>query len=176
VDGKVVDNLLMSVMAFKTGSATVDYSWRGTQSGCCSGTERCHGEFTAELVRGSIVDIGLIPRGKRDLLIELTAEQDLDIQLYDTEDTARWEEGKAIIAWCRGVCNIGIMGNNNGGPESIDYHGVGMHYSGWRGVDGQKGHEWVRLEGRTNRRLSMKVFAFRAGTVHVRYSYFEKDA
>ena len=40
------------------------------------------------------MEIGEIPRGKKNLKIDLEADADVDIQLYDTEDTTKFPEGK----------------------------------------------------------------------------------
>ena len=53
-------------------------------------------------------------------------------QIYDTADTEKFEEGKAIIAYCEVKgCNKGALGNNEGGEESTSHVGMSIGYSGY---------------------------------------------
>ena len=48
--------------------------------------------------------------------IRLTADADVDVQLFDTDDKSKFPEGKAIVAWCEDAktCNIGTLGSEEG--------------------------------------------------------------
>ena len=39
------------------------------------------------------------------------------------------------------------------------------------GVDGIKGHEWIRVEGTTTRNLLMSAYGFEGGEANITYSY-----
>ena len=60
--------------------------------------------------------MGDIPAGKFDVLIRLTANSDVDVQLYDFKATERFPEGDAVVAWCADAetCNIGALGSDEG--------------------------------------------------------------
>lgn len=76
-------------------------------------------------------DVGAIPKGKWNVKIRLSASADVDVQIYDTEDVAKFEEGKAIIAYCEAKgCNKGALGNNEGEEESTVHSGMAVGYSG----------------------------------------------
>jgi hypothetical protein len=46
-------------------------------------------------------------------------------------------------------------------------------YSGYEGVDGHFGQEFVQIRGDTNTVLAMKAFGYAAGNATVTYTYFE---
>ncbi|GMI42364.1 hypothetical protein TrCOL_g3935, partial [Triparma columacea] len=83
--------------------------------------------------------------------------------------------GKPIIAYSpkEGECNQGPLGNNDGSPEETTYEDVKYGYSGYEGVGGVKGNEFLQLTGVTNRPLKMGAFGFAAGTFNVEYEYYE---
>jgi len=122
------------------------------------------------------VTIGEIPTGVLDLKIYLRADSDVDIQLYDADNTTVWREGQAIIAYCKisdTGCNRGILGNSKD-HETAVYQGLEYEYSGFNGdQEGNKGHEYIYINGKTNRNLVMKAFGYQAGRATVEYSYWE---
>ena len=104
------------------------------------------------------------------MLVELSAANDLDVQLYDLDDTSVWtEQGQAIVAYCRGACNSGALT----GPSLMrgTYADREYTYSGWNGDGRGPGHEFISIAGATNRRLSMSIYAYAAGAATVSYSY-----
>lgn len=50
-----------------------------------------------------------------------------------------------------------------------------MTYSGYNGVDGKKGHEFIEVEGTTPTILTMKAFGYQAGYATVNYSWTGKE-
>jgi hypothetical protein len=62
----------------------------------------------------------------------------------------------------------------SGVEASVDYEGMTIQYSGWNGVDGKKGHEFVKIDGKLTQPLTIKAFAFKAGTATVNYSWGPK--
>lgn len=169
-------DLLMGLLAFEVGTATVQYSFSGSSSPCCMGTGSCGGEFEAQVAEKEYVTIGTIPAGKLDLEIILESNADVDVQLYDTA------ADRAIIAYCYdapgtpvtcGENKKGYLGNNlYGTAESAEHKGVVYDYSGWAGVDGRLGHEYIRIVGETNTPLLMTAFGYAAGDANITYSYF----
>jgi hypothetical protein len=78
-----------------------------------------------------------------------TSGPDLDIQLFDKSDG-----GSPIVGY--GLKSSTGLGDDSG-EKSATYRGRTYHYSGFNGVDGQLGNEYVRINGITNTELTMKV-------------------
>lgn len=137
-------------------------------SGCIAG----QGCFTIDLPEaGKLADIGLIPAGKYDVWVNLDSLSDLDISLYDVGGTSKFKEGTAVVAWCgTSDCNLGVLGSD-GGKKSAEYKGMQVEYSGYNGVDGNLGQEYIRLYGETTTPLMMRAFAFQAGKAKVTYGW-----
>lgn len=172
--GTTTKTLMIGAYAYKSGMANVSYSWSGTDSTCCNGMAPCGGNFNSQQQKGEITYIGEIPIGKKDLYITMNATADLDIQLYDLDATSTYAEGKSIIGWCKEPCNRGLLDDR--ALESVIYQGLLYEYSGYNGVDGQKGNEYIKITGVTNRRLMMASLAYEGGVAQVEYSYFEVPA
>ena len=96
----------------------------------------------------------------------------MDVQIYDVEDTSKFSEGKAIVAWCDNPkkCNIGALGSDEG-KGYASYKGMRVGYSGYGGVAGKPGKEYITIEGETTTSLMMKAYAFQAGVAVVDYSW-----
>eukprot|EP00619_Florenciella_sp_RCC1007_P003965 CAMPEP_0205920300 /NCGR_PEP_ID=MMETSP1325-20131115/10981_1 /ASSEMBLY_ACC=CAM_ASM_000708 /TAXON_ID=236786 /ORGANISM="Florenciella sp., Strain RCC1007" /LENGTH=1353 /DNA_ID=CAMNT_0053287977 /DNA_START=80 /DNA_END=4141 /DNA_ORIENTATION=- len=174
ITGETSTALEMKAFAFEAGEALVEYEWDRVQTTCCLGTAACTGSFSSSISKGSTVDIGSIPTGKKNLRVDLECSSDVDIQLFDLEDTSSFSEGKAIIAYCEeDGCNKGALGNNDGSAESTTYYERTYSYSGYYGVDGNYGNEWVKVSGVLNRELMMKAYGYAAGDAAITYSYYE---
>jgi hypothetical protein len=132
-----------------TAKATFDWG------GDCDGGS---GAFSQTIAYRATVEVGEIPAGKRNVRIELSSSEDVDIQLYDKAT------GHAIIAWPYGDLN-------GAGLETAEYRGVAYSYSGYNGVDGDWGHEFIEILGDTNRELVMKAYGYAAGTATVDYEW-----
>ena len=111
IEGATTALLTMKAYAFETGTAIISYSFARTQTPECLGLKPFTGTFTTDVPESSVVDIGNIPRGKKDLQVNLYCEKDVDIQLYDIEDTSNFAGGKAIIGYCDTAgCNKAFWG------------------------------------------------------------------
>lgn len=66
--------------------------------------------------------------------------------------------------------NIGTLGSD-AGEKTAKYDGMTVSYSGYEGVDGQPGKEWITITGETSTALEMKAFAFEAGDALVEYEW-----
>mmetsp|Transcript_40181 Transcript_40181/g.107699 ORF Transcript_40181/g.107699 Transcript_40181/m.107699 type:complete len:172 (-) Transcript_40181:122-637(-) len=163
----------MKAFAFEAGEALVEYEWDRVQTTCCLGTAACTGSFSSSIAKGGTVDIGSIPTGKKNLKVNLECSSDVDIQLFDLEDTSSFSDGKAIIAYCEDTStdNCGALGNNDGSAESTTYYSRTYAYSGYEGVDGKAGYEWVKVSGVLNRELMMKAYGYAAGDAAITYEY-----
>jgi len=178
IEGEVSTPLMMKAFAYESGNAVVKYSWTRSQSPCCTGTGKCGGSFSQFVQKEALVTVGEIPKGKKDVYISLSSEKDVDIQIYDLDDTSKYAEGQAIVAWCVTPCNIGLL--NEASERTEVYPGIGNNaidrpytYSGFSGVNNQLGNEFIRITGTSTRRLVMKVYGYDSGSAIVRYEYME---
>jgi len=139
-------------------------------SGCGGGD----GAFDLELpVEKASVTVGTIPAGKFDVVVNLDAEADIDVSLFDASETSLFAEGKAIVQWCKtsdlSIKNCGILRNRE--EASDTYKGMRITYSGYNGVDGKKGKEFIRIEGATTVPITVRAYAFKIGEAKVDYSW-----
>lgn len=135
------------------------------------------GEFQVALnARGGAAEVGVIPKGKFDVRIDLTSGVDIDIQIYDLDDTNTFSEGQAVVAWCQAsTCNVGELGLNAGYKEIV-YKGMTVKYSGFQGDGTNFGHEYIEIEGESSVRMMMKVWAMDPGSATVKYSWGEDQS
>jgi len=105
-----------------------------------------------------------------DLRVDLKAEKDLDIRIYNQNNTSRFPEGEAIVAWCSpaATCNKGVISSQN--LATAEYAGMQVRYSGYNGVNDQKGNEFIDVDS-TTVPIKMTAFAFATGPVRVTYSW-----
>lgn len=171
VNGILSRPLSMGVLAYKSGKATVNYSWDGDKSPCCLGTGECGGFFSVYLEKDQIIQLGQVSTGIENLNISLVAEDDLDLSLYDVDDEGK--PIKRIVGYCKAPCDKGMLAKSN--QESTTYQNRKYTYSGYNGVNGKKGDEFVQIDGVTNRRLMIAAYGFKAGWADVRYEYAPPD-
>ena len=155
LDGSTPTIFTMKAFGYKAGFATVNYSWSGKDN--CTGSKSGTGHFKQPILQKAINLVGTIPPHIKDVYIKLTSTKDLDIQLYSTN-------AEAIIAWPNGK----LSGANK---QSIDYHGMHIEWSGYNGVNGNKGNEYIKISGETTQELIMKVYGYQAGEADVDYSW-----
>eukprot|EP00519_Triparma_laevis_P003883 CAMPEP_0182499912 /NCGR_PEP_ID=MMETSP1321-20130603/8017_1 /TAXON_ID=91990 /ORGANISM="Bolidomonas sp., Strain RCC1657" /LENGTH=1576 /DNA_ID=CAMNT_0024704163 /DNA_START=169 /DNA_END=4896 /DNA_ORIENTATION=- len=178
LEGEVTSPLIMKAFAFEAGDAKVSYEWGYTRTATCLGILPLTGSMSSSVVKDNTVEIGEIIVGKKDLKITLTAEADVDVTLYDkgvdSLDVCPGT-GKPIIQYSedKDQCKQGALGNNDGTEESVVYNAVTYGYSGYDGVGGKKGSEWVQLTGVTNTPLLMSAFGYQSGSFTVDYEYYE---
>jgi len=104
--------------------------------------------------------IGTIPAGVDHLEINLTSANDLDIEL--------WDEKTFVVGWQANGRNSLIYRST---PVSGLYNGVRIAWSGWDGVNGHKGDEYIRISGTTQNAFLMKVYGYQRGAVDVDYRW-----
>ncbi|KAK3248070.1 hypothetical protein CYMTET_42452 [Cymbomonas tetramitiformis] len=171
--GITTRNLEMKAFAFEAGTANIHYQWQRDRSECCQGTAACTGSFEVTIGLRETADIGAIGIGKKDLEISMTAEGDLDIQLFDTDDTSEFSEGRAIVAYCgTDNCNLGVLGSEAGQTSAV-YKDLTYEYSGYEGDGTNLGNEYIKISDVTNTNTMMKAYAYEAGTATVSYSFYE---
>ena len=107
------------------------------------------------------ITVGTIPSGIEGLHIELSSDKDVDIRLYSGNNDK-------IVHWPYGILS-------KWDKETALYQNVPITYSGYNGVSGQKGHEYINVSGTTKVPMTMKAFGYRAGYATVNYSWTGKD-
>ncbi len=145
--------LRILILLLLPSPALASFDWGGD---CSSGT----GEFEQYVPQAQTAEIGEIPAGKADVRIDLTAEEDVDVQLIDVLT------GTEIIAWPSGLMS-------GSGEQCATWQGVEYCYSGYNGdqtADGL-GNEWIEVRGVTNRELVMRAFGYAAGDAIVEYGW-----
>jgi len=154
VEGSTPSDMTMKAFGYREGDATVDYTWTG-KDGCDVGSGSGH--FTQEIPSKDIVLVGEIPADLKNIEISLKSDKDIDIQLYG-------KDGTAIIAYPKGLLN---------GPrqDTVSYNGMTIEWSGYNGVGGKLGHEYIKITGKTTEKITMKVYGYEAGTAKVTYSW-----
>jgi hypothetical protein len=151
ITGATTVPVLMEAYAYDVGVVNVTYAWSATETACCLKTAACTGSFekTVNEVKG-VATLGDIPAGVKDLYIELsTTGDDLDIQLFDTANN-----NTVIVGYELGA--ITGLGDKSI-EDSADYGACTYAYSGYNGVGGDFGNEWIRITCTTDRVLTMKV-------------------
>ena len=105
--------------------------------------------------------VGTIPAGIKGLKVTLVSDTDVDIRLYG-------ENEDKIVHWPYGLLNHYYQ-------ETKPYKDVPVTYSGYNGVEGEKGHEFIEVNGTTPTEMTMKAFGYRAGYATVNYSWTGKE-
>ncbi len=155
VTGSTPEAMSIKAFGYSPGFATVNYSWTGKDN--CQTAQLGSGNFAQAVLQNQTTLVGTIPPNVQDVEITLQSETDLDIQLFGAD-------GTAIIAWPSGLLPAS-------GFSQISYNGMSIEWSGYRGVDGNPGHEFVRIVGSTSESLVMNVYGYAAGTAEVSYSW-----
>ncbi|MBD88716.1 MAG: hypothetical protein CL940_00065 [Deltaproteobacteria bacterium] len=116
------------------------------------------GDFSQEIPLKETINVGEVPVEKANVRIDLLSDEDVDIQLIDKET------GHEIIAWPSGDLN-------GSGEACTTYEGLEYCYSGYNGVGGELGHEWIEIKGVSNRPMIMKAYGYKAGEAQINYSW-----
>jgi len=138
-----------------------NYVWGSFDFGECSGA----GIFEQEIVYyagdyENVATVGEIPAGIEGLNVSLISDNDVDIRLYGANEDK-------IVHWPYGILNRSTK-------ETKPYQDVNVTYSGYNGVNGERGHEYIEVNGTTPVTLTMKAFGYRAGYATVNYSWTGK--
>ena len=153
----------MLAFGYAAGDAQVEYSWEAPADCVDAGS----GEFDQTLVKNDVVEVGTIPAGKENVRVNLEADSDVDIEIYHGD--------KAIVAWqCANKPNHSDPCLDSGEAATVDYEGMTLSYSGFNGVGGTR-HEFIQIDGALTQPLTVKAFAYSAGTAKVEYSWGPKD-
>ena len=156
IEGMTTRDLEMKAFGYAAGYADVDYSWTWTDG--CQPDASGSGTFRQEIKKGDTMVVGTLPPGISGLRIDLTCSDDVDIQLFDKET------GTRIIGWV-----YGDLSQKDALVTS--YRGMTVEYSGYEGVNGNEGHEYIIIPETTSRFLEMRAFGYASGYATVEYSW-----
>ena len=152
VKGETKRNMRMRAFGYNAGEAAVTYSW-DAPPGC---VDAGSGEFEQPVIKGEVVNVGTIPEGKADVRIDLKAEADVDVQLFDG--------GIPLVQWPDGRLS-------KSGVQTLEYEGMTITWSGYDGDGTHKGYEYITIKGELSRTLTMRAFGYAAGTASVDYGW-----
>merc|ERR1711990_1172463 len=127
------------------------------------------GNFEKKLKRGKRAKVGIIPANQNNVEVTLKTKKDVDLEVWGPQ-------GKiAIVAWdCANHNKIHKTPTkclDTSYKKSIKYAGATIEYSGYNGQDGNLGHEYVKIKGKSAEPLTIQAYAYRAGTAKVDYSW-----
>ncbi len=74
-----------------------------------------------------------------------------------------------VIAWTGNPATAGTL--NGPVRECFAQAGVEFCYSGYNGVNGDQGHEYITIEGIVAETLTISAFGYNAGIAKVRYAW-----
>mgnify|MGYP000871108333 CR=1 FL=1 len=93
VSGITKNAFVMKAFGYDAGSVRVEYSWQGT--GIDGPVANGAGRFSKSVPQNGRAVIGTIPAGVDSLEIDLSAEHDLDIELWDDDVfVVGWQVGE----------------------------------------------------------------------------------
>lgn len=152
ISGDITRPLVMKAYGYRAGTATVTYSYEAAANCVDAGT----GDFEQDVVMNDVIEVGRIKKDKENIRIQLQSATDLDIQLYDGP--------VALIKWPDGQLN-------GSSQQTLTYKGMTLTWSGWAGINGNYGNEYISIEGKVPAELTMRVFGYRAGSADLKYAW-----
>jgi len=127
------------------------------------------GCFSSYLDAGESTEIGVIPAGVTNVRIQLTSDVDVDLEIYDSstygvspiilydseESYFNVDDGNAVEGWY---------------PFDDSY--LYIEYSGWHGVDGSEGNEFIYIYGTLQSPILIAAYNYEDGSdIQVCYEY-----
>merc|ERR1712093_271911 len=127
------------------------------------------GNFEKKLDQGKRAKVGIIPANQNNVKVTMKTKRDVDLEVWGPQ-------GKiAIVAWnCASHNKIHKTPTkclDTSYKKSIKYAGATIEYSGYNGQNGNLGHEYVKIKGKSAEALTIQAYAYRAGTAKVDYSW-----
>merc|ERR1712188_350492 len=127
------------------------------------------GNFEKKLKQGKRAKVGIIPAKQNNVEVTLKTKKDVDLEVWGPQ-------GKiAIVAWdCANHNKIHKTPTkclDTSYKKSIEYAGAIIEYSGYNGQNGNLGHEYIKIKGKSAEPLTIQAYAYRAGTAKVDYSW-----
>jgi hypothetical protein len=127
------------------------------QEGCVKGG---NGSFKQAIEKGSQVEVGTLPAGKRSIRVKLetAGKEDVDLRLYLKESP-----GTMLVGWPSGT-----LKKHN--AESMVYSGSTITWSGYAGVT-HAGDEYITIDKPLISDLVLYAYGYAAGVADVSYSF-----
>lgn len=119
------------------------------------------GSFSAWVPSGQYVPAVELPTGAGSIRIDLSAGSDLDIQLFDSRGT--------VVGYPSG--QIGTAGAFEG-----RYRDLTIRYSGYNGVAGDAGREYLEIEGSLPESMIVAMYGYRAGHGELSFEWQASDS
>ena len=176
ITGTTKNRLIMKAFGYKAGTATIKYSWKGVSQVKDSGMD----SFSSSIKQGKRIQLeGILPAGIDNLSVSLSANDDIDIELYNADN------GDFVVGWVKNG-NSAIISSGN--EITRKYNGDTITWSGWNGrynhtsttskekiptynSQTEKGKEYIRIHGKSNNSYIMKVYGYKKGTATVNYQW-----
>lgn len=128
--------------------------------------EKGNSTLEVALLEGEITQIGIIPSNVSNIYVELFADEDVDLEIWDIDNDI------PVLAY--GNPNS-IQGDSETQAEWT-YQGLDFVYSGWVGVNGELGNEWLIIKGITDRNYKIQVKNWGDNTIAtVNYSWGNEE-
>lgn len=104
--------------------------------------------------------VGTIPADVKNIYIRVTADQDVDLEIWDGENPVLSFDDDMPSQF------IAALGG------SWNYQSLIFSYSGYYGVNNNDGDEWITIEGSADREYTIKVASYDGDTTAtVNYSW-----
>lgn len=120
-------------------------------------TQAGQGSFLITVEADTLVSLGTIPADQQDVLIQVRATGDVDLQLID-------EDATKVVHWQYGV----VKGQTE---VTGQYKALEISWSGYGGIAGQAGDEDLKIVGAMPNEMTVKLYATDACEVTVSYSW-----
>lgn len=176
ITGITKNRLMMKAYGYVAGTADIKYSWKGVSQVKESGID----SFSSPIKQNKRIQLkGVLPAGIDNLTVSLTANDDIDIELYNADN------GEFVVGWK----NNGKYAIISSGSEiTKKYKGDTITWSGWNGrwnhtnttskknittynAQAEKGKEYIRIHGKSKNKYIMKIYGYQKGTATVNYSW-----
>lgn len=115
------------------------------------------GSFTLSVAANTLITLGDIPAGQQDVLLQVRAPEDVDLQLVDQDETQ-------VVHWEHGVLS-------GASESSAQYRAMQINWSGSGGIDGNPGNEDLTIDGKLPNSMTVKLYALADCEVTVSYSW-----
>ena len=143
IHGLLNDTVTMKAFGYGAGLASVTYSYRNST---CN--EVGKGSFDLTVTKGETATVGTIVKGVYNIGVGIEAGgEDIDVTLTDGTDQT------LVVGWEGRFLNGGDV-------DSVLYKDMAISYSGYNGVGGDYGREWIKVESKTTVSLIMGAYGY----------------
>ena len=148
----------LKAFGYESGKAIVNYSWTGKVG--CKDKKGGSKEFVKALKKYETQLVGTIPPDIENVMIKMQTDKNMDLLLYGAD-------GTPIISWTPKDILYAKT------PQSADYKGVHIEWSGFDGINKSSHDEYIKITGKLTEMLVLKVSAYESGFSTVSYTWGE---